>query len=265
MLLDILSTSVKGILIVTVGSVLVCYIYIVKKYGFRVLNDIVFIKIIIALGTSILSVLLIFFSYSNIELDKFSNNNALNIARTNEISISESRLTLEDSRTNKETEKHLKSEDSETNNKTISTSPTKISEADFSLDGVQLFTNINEVTNVKKVEPRVENGIYGTLYFYGNDLQVTVSKSTNEISNVYLLTNKTSTNRGVRVGDYAEKIVSRYGQPDDILYNIPDIDNCFAYEYFFTNKDMRGILRFVIDKTTKKIIYIGAGAKNKLI
>lgn len=133
-----------------------------------------------------------------------------------------------------------------------------LGKSDLMLGGIELMTSIFDIKKNIDYDIKIENGSYGIIYFLKDDIQLTVSKVTNKVVNINLFTNKFKTERGVTVGDKEEKILELYNKQDYTLNYIPDINNAYAYEYYFQDKSMAAILRFVIDNESKKIIYIGS-------
>ena len=81
---------------------------------------------------------------------------------------------------------------------------------------------------------------------FDNDMQVAVSRATNKVSAVHILSNKYKTNRGISVGSSAEYVKKIYGEPSDIMKKgeIPEESNSYAYEYYYRGEKQGGIMRF---------------------
>ncbi|WP_346354727.1 hypothetical protein [Azotosporobacter soli] len=138
----------------------------------------------------------------------------------------------------------------------------KLNKEDIVLGDIELLTSIIDMRKNSNMDLKKEEGLYGTIYFSGNDLQIMISRASNKVSSVYLLSDKYKTARGIAVGGDESQIMKVYGKYNFKLDTIPDIPGGYGYEYYYQDESIAAILRFVVDDKSKKIIYIGVRAFN---
>jgi len=215
-------------------------IYKVFREGYQVVTLLKKLRIYLVIFASMIVTFVIFISVTNDQIGPWSNNNAYKETGT---------------------DKKIETDNSSLENNNFIPGP--LLEEDIILVNIQLYSDITEAKKTINKEPKKEGGLYGTLYLFDNDVQVTVSRSTNKISGVYMLSDKYKTTRGASIGNSAEFIRKLYGEPDDQLQqeDIPDEPHSYALEYYYRG-GYNAILRFSIDKKSNIVQYIGVRAYN---
>lgn len=131
--------------------------------------------------------------------------------------------------------------------------PAPIALKDGILAGVRLNSNITEAKSILGAPLKVDGGRDGSIYTFKNGIELTVIDG--KVVAIIVDESKISTERAVRVGDSADKVLSAYGSPAISAYDRYDL-----YEYFYEGNDAY-ILRFAVDKQSKTVGYIGVRLK----
>jgi hypothetical protein len=115
---------------------------------------------------------------------------------------------------------------------------------------IQLNSTMSEVKSIIGSPIKVDNSWSGLLYSFKNGLELTVANKSDKVSAIMIDQNKFTTERGIKVGDSVNKIISAYGNANVSSYGHYDL-----YEYSY-NDSSAYILRFVVDKQSKAVEYI---------
>jgi hypothetical protein len=130
---------------------------------------------------------------------------------------------------------------------------------DFILKGVRLGDTLAAVTAKLGNPAKISQVDEGFSYDF-NSVEVVIGKQNTAVN---LLTDVayTATIRGIRPGSGLGEVIGAYGEN----YAITELGNLALYEYGYQTPD-RGeyVLRFAVDRTSAKVIYIGCRAKSTI-
>ena len=122
---------------------------------------------------------------------------------------------------------------------------------DSLLAGLRAGMNISEARRIIGSPLKSEKGKYGTIYTFPRGIEITTVDSAGKIGSIAVDEYGEATARGIRVGDSVERIIDKYGAA-----TITNYDKQILYEYFYAGQPEH-ILRFAVNRNTKKIEYIG--------
>ena len=123
---------------------------------------------------------------------------------------------------------------------------------ELSLDGIDLGVSVNRLRELLGIEDFVENRGDYDFYKYG-DLDVEVRED--KVSALSTGSPELKTLRGLHVGSTYAEVTEAYGADS----NDSATANANVYEYPFASlSNEAGILKFVVDKTDRRVTYISA-------